>query len=265
MSVVAREETKPYSNLDDEEDALLNEAISCSRNLEIKTDDDEDEVEDSKEQLSIKDPKTVSIPWCDMESSDTSNSDLSNGRLSLSTTGGKLDLSANAKIENDRSLLDHNSSKLEEGEIKEESFVEKKIKDKMDTENDSGNTSPVRKRQREGEDEEEHQVTRNRRNSNSSSSTMSTNSKKNTEYETDPLVLARRQKDIDYGKNTIGYDRYTQEVPKDKRSKDHPRTPPMYLKYSRRGWDGMVKLWRKQLHTWDPKNGEEENKDDVQS
>lgn len=215
MSVVTREETKPYSNLDDEEDALLNEAISCSRNLEIKTDDDEDEIEDTKVHLSKKDPKSANIPWCDMESSDTSNSDLSNGRLSLSTTGGKLDLSSNAKIGNDKSLLDQNSSKLlEEGEIKEVSFVDKNTEKEMDTENDSGNTSPVRKRQREGEDEEEHQVTRNRRNSNSSSSTMSTNSKKNTEYETDPLVLARRQKDIDYGKNTIGYDRYTQEVPK---------------------------------------------------
>ena len=40
---------------------------------------------------------------------------------------------------------------------------------------------------------------------------------------------------------------------RESRTKEHPRTPPMYQKYSRRGWDGMVKLRRKQLHAWDPK------------
>ncbi|KAK2584300.1 hypothetical protein KPH14_006696 [Odynerus spinipes] len=78
------------------------------------------------------------------------------------------------------------------------------------------------------------------------------NGKKHVEYETDPAILARRQKEIDYGKNTIGYDRYIQAIPKEKRTREHPRTPPKYIKYSRRGWDGMVKLWRKQLHYWDP-------------
>jgi hypothetical protein len=34
------------------------------------------------------------------------------------------------------------------------------------------------------------------------------------EFETDPKRLQARQKQIDFGKNTIGYERYTQAVPK---------------------------------------------------
>ncbi|KAJ4449087.1 hypothetical protein ANN_00482 [Periplaneta americana] len=75
---------------------------------------------------------------------------------------------------------------------------------------------------------------------------------KKIEYETDPAILSRRQKQIDYGKNTVGYDRYRQMVPKDKRTKKHPRTPPKNVKYSRRAWDGMIRIWRQNLHLWDP-------------
>ena len=73
-----------------------------------------------------------------------------------------------------------------------------------------------------------------------------------TEYEMDEAVLERRQKQIDYGKNTLGYVNYTKMIPKDKRTADHPKTPPRHIKYSRRAFDGLIKAWRKQLHYFDP-------------
>ncbi|XP_017083058.1 histone RNA hairpin-binding protein [Drosophila eugracilis] len=70
--------------------------------------------------------------------------------------------------------------------------------------------------------------------------------------ESDPAVLARRQKQIDYGKNTAAYERYVDMVPKTERAREHPRTPNKYGKYSRRAFDGLVKIWRKSLHFYDP-------------
>lgn len=55
---------------------------------------------------------------------------------------------------------------------------------------------------------------RDRIDSSESSSTGGSSSFINREIETDRDILDRRQKQIDYGKNTIGYDLYVQSVPK---------------------------------------------------
>ncbi|KAF8057859.1 Slbp [Scenedesmus sp. PABB004] len=63
-------------------------------------------------------------------------------------------------------------------------------------------------------------------------------------FETDPKRLLARQKQIDYGKNTLGYERYVQAVPKEKRKrygKDHdPPTPDVTQRMSKKAWDGIV-------------------------
>jgi len=78
-----------------------------------------------------------------------------------------------------------------------------------------------------------------------------------SKIETDPHRLKQRQKQIDYGYRTIGYIRYTLQVDKEQRDKEHPKTPRKSQTCSKRSWDGQVKKWRRELHKWDPQDSTE--------
>lgn len=66
--------------------------------------------------------------------------------------------------------------------------------------------------------------------------------------------IQTRHKQILKGKNTVGYDIYSQKVPKNKRKKiaEHPSTPDYKADIPNRRWLGLLKAWRKSLHQYDP-------------
>jgi histone RNA hairpin-binding protein len=70
--------------------------------------------------------------------------------------------------------------------------------------------------------------------------------------ETDAHRLAQRQKQIDYGKNTLGYDRYCALVPRHRRGLRDPATPDKTALVGKKVFDRMVSKWRQALHKFDP-------------
>jgi len=72
------------------------------------------------------------------------------------------------------------------------------------------------------------------------------------ELETDQRKLNARQRQLDIGKETEGYKKYIKEVKRKDRTAHHPQTPDKNIARSTRSWQGMVRLWRRKLHYWDP-------------
>ncbi|KAI9217671.1 hypothetical protein BC828DRAFT_390563 [Blastocladiella britannica] len=91
--------------------------------------------------------------------------------------------------------------------------------------------------------------------------------------------LAQRQKQIDFGKNTIGYQNYSMAVPRyhylvlydsfiysmkvwrsvhflfrQERKRGDPVTPTKESRCSTRTWVGQIRRWRRALHKWDNMN-----------
>lgn len=85
----------------------------------------------------------------------------------------------------------------------------------IEEEDNCGETSGKNQHKKTKKHEQDHGRERFRRDSSSSGDgSSSQNSRKPTEHEKDVAILVRRQKQIDYGKNTLGYDNYVKQVPR---------------------------------------------------
>lgn len=78
------------------------------------------------------------------------------------------------------------------------------------------------------------------------------NTPKNKTFIVDEHRLQKRQKQIDFGKNTLAYGRYIDAVKREDRTKEDPNTPDKFQACSTRSWVGQIKIWRRKLHVWDP-------------
>ncbi|ORC89632.1 uncharacterized protein TM35_000111660 [Trypanosoma theileri] len=67
--------------------------------------------------------------------------------------------------------------------------------------------------------------------------------------------LQQRQRQVQYGKETVGYSNYTHAVPsrgdREFRNPMHPVTPRPEYNCSKRTFDRYLNIWRRQLHLWD--------------
>jgi len=70
------------------------------------------------------------------------------------------------------------------------------------------------------------------------------------QFETNKRRLETRQRQIDIGMNTPGYQRFIQLVPHP--TKGHPQIPNKLQVCSKRSWDGQIRKWRRMLHLYDP-------------
>ena len=79
-------------------------------------------------------------------------------------------------------------------------------------------------------------------------------------YVPQPLTqqrIEKRQRQIDIGKSSTGYQNYIQKIPKDSRVEGevrHPTTPNKNEQISKRRFDAKMSDWRRVLHLWDDPN-----------